>query len=358
MTGAFILYNLALIVPLFFYLTRNNTRWSKWIVLGMLAIMGVLRYDIGWDYNGIVEYFFLVPGNDYSIFFKEPFLFGLCKVFSGWSRGFIGVFAVYYLLTLFFFYKALNYHQVVHEGLVFFITLGYLFITFDQVRQSLAISIFLFSLKFIAQREFPKFLICAFLAANAHFSALFVIPFYWILNARLKPWVYIIVTVGMIVLYYLDFWATIREPLFSIIPYYNKYAERPEYLLSKEATTGIGVLFFITFNSIIIFYHKLIDNRIVVNAVFVGLILFLFASGNLNITRISYYFSFALVITTALLLKNASSNLFRAIVLAVTLLWLQGLIYSNHAGCGIYKSIFTKEAREIKLMEDTINWNL
>lgn len=358
MTGAFILYNLALIAPLFFYLTQNKTRWSKWMVLGILVFVGVLRYDIGWDYNGIVEYFYLVPGNDYSIFFKEPFLFGLCKIFGGWQRGFIGVFAVYYLLTLFFFYKALSYHQVVHEGLVLFIALGYLFITFDQIRQSLAISIFLFSLKFIANREFLKFLICAMLAANAHFSALIIIPFYWILNARLKTWIYIAVTIGMIVLYYLDFWATIREPLFSIIPYYNKYAERPEYLLSKETTTGIGVMFFIAFSSLIIFYHKLVDNRILVNAVFAGLILFLFASGNLNITRISYYFSFALVFAAAFLLRNASSNLFRALVLGIAILWMQGLIYSNHAGCGIYKTVFSKEAKEIKLMEDTINWNL
>jgi len=357
MIGSYIIYNLTLLSPLLLFLTNNKNKVQFILSLFVISLISILRYDIGWDYNGIVEYYDIVSGNDYSIFFKEPVLFFLCKIFENQINGFIFVFAVYSLLTLFFLYKTLEYYNILNEGLFIFIALGYMFITFDQIRQGLAISIFLYSFKFLERKNFLKYLGCVVLAMNAHFSALIILPFYWILKIRIKPWLYIAIIFAMIFLYFLDFWVNLRETIFSAIPYYSKYSERPDYLLSEKADSGIGVIFFICISSLVIFYHKLINNAVVVNAVFIGLIVFLFASGNLNIYRISNYFSFSLIIAIALLLKNTSQNLFKVTLVLTSVLWMQCLIYTNQAGCRPYNTIFSKEARENKLMEDT-DWVL
>lgn len=229
--------------PLLLFLTNSKNKVLFILSLLVVSLVSVLRYDVGWDYNGIVEYYDIVAGNDYSIFFKEPFLFFLCKIFENPANGYIFVFAVYSLLTLLFLYKTLEYYNILNEGLFIFIALGYMFITFDQIRQGLAISIFLYSFRFIERKNFLKYLGCVILAMNAHFSALIILPFYWILNIRIKPWIYITLIFVMVVLYFLDYWVNLRETIFSTIPYYNKYAERPDYLLSEKADSGIGVIF-------------------------------------------------------------------------------------------------------------------
>jgi hypothetical protein len=173
-----------------------------------------------------------------------------------------------------------------------------------------------------------------------------------VLKIKINIWIYSALALVMIVFYYLEVWSSIRESLFSIIPYYNKYADRPEYLLSEEASSGIGVLFFITLSIVTLLYYKLIDNTVIVNSVYIGLIVFLFASGNLNIYRVSNYFSFSIIISIGLLLKNSSKNFSRIVLIFISIIWMQGLIYSNQAGCKPYNHIFSKEANENKLLQD------
>ena len=350
--GSFIIYNIALLAPLLFYITNNKNRIAYFVSAVIIILIAVFRYDVGWDYSGIVLYYDIVSDNSYSIFFKEPLLFMICKIFSNPANGFIYVFAVYFILTFFFLYKTLEYYDVLNEGMFMFIALGYLFITFDQIRQCLAISIFMFSFRYMERKDFLKFLLCYILAANAHFSALLLLPFYWLLRIRIPLWIYLVGVFLMVLLYYLEVWTNLRESLFSIIPYYNKYAERPEYLLSVKASSGVGVVFFIALSVLSIIYFKLIENRIIVNSIFFGLLIYLFASGNLNIYRVSNYFSFSIIVSVGLLLKNSSRNLFRAILIFSTIIWMQGLIYTNHAGCKPYNHIFSKEARERSLLED------
>lgn len=357
MIGSYIVYNLSILPPIIFYITNKKKKVFFILSLFVISLLAVLRYDVGWDYNGIVEYFDIAVGNDYSIFFKEPLLFYLCQIFGNINNGFVFVFAIYFLLTLFFLYKALDHYNIVNEGLFFFISLGYMFITFDQIRQGLAISIFLFSFKYIERKDLLRYFGCVLLAMNAHFSALIVLPFYWLLRFKIRPWLYLSVILLMILLYYLEFWTNVREALFSVIPYYKKYADRPEYLLSEEANTGIGVIFFIFISTLVLLYNKIVNNKIIVNAVVFGLIIFLFASGNLNLYRVSTYFSFSIIIAFALLLKNSSLTSFKIILIFACMLWMQGLIYVNQAGCRPYKTIFSNEAKEKKLLEDN-DWVL
>jgi len=353
MFSSFIVYNITLLLSLLAVYLKKEKKIFYFLALFTLTLISVLRYDIGWDYSGFVEYYYITLGNSYSIFFKEPAFFFLCKIFSIFERGYIFVFAFYFVVGLIFLLKALKYYNIPKEGIFIFISLGYLFITFDQIRQCLSIFIFLYSFKYIEEKKFFIYLLLIFLAANAHFSAVILLPFYWILQPKINRWVMLAAILVMIVLYYTNFWIGIREKLFSIIPYYKKYAERSDYLLSTEASTGIGVIFYILISTFIVIYKKLVNNDLIVNSVFYGLLIFLFACGNLNIYRVSIYFSFAIILALPLIMKRTSDKLIKPGIIIVGLLYFQGMILTNQAGCNPYRTVFSKNAKQGILMQDT-----
>lgn len=57
---------------------------------------------------------------------------------------------------------------------------------FNRIRQYLAISIFLYSFKFIENKNLKKYLLMIFIGSLFHKIILFCLPLYFILNLKLK----------------------------------------------------------------------------------------------------------------------------------------------------------------------------
>lgn len=96
-------------------------------------------------------------------------------------KDFQGVVLLSSALTYGFLYVSLiRYKRHYNFGLLIFgFTCLYLLVGFTLLRQMIAVSIFLFSLRYIECRKPIRFLICILLASLFHISALICIPCYW-----------------------------------------------------------------------------------------------------------------------------------------------------------------------------------
>ena len=64
------------------------------------------------------------------------------------------------------------------------------FFTLDMngIRQSIAVCIFIYSLRYIQQRQTVRYAATILIAALFHLSAVVVLPLYWIVNRRFPSW--------------------------------------------------------------------------------------------------------------------------------------------------------------------------
>lgn len=146
-----------IILPLvLFSLTArfNEEQRSKtWIAFGVFALFYALRGEVGTDWQGYLNYYNNI--NDSVLVDQSGFEAGylsLCKIFhalglSYWVMVFfIGIF------VSFLFYKATEYHTH-NAGVAVLIGLFYYFYpSLEALRQSIAVAIFFYSLKYLDEK--------------------------------------------------------------------------------------------------------------------------------------------------------------------------------------------------------------
>lgn len=155
----------------------------------ILFLAAALRFDIGNDYG------------QYTQTAHEAYVGGYVVTESGfnwlvrflyWLAGgeyYELVFAVFAFVTLLFFFKAFTRQSVNFSQTFFlFMTLGLYFQTFNTVRYYLALSVALFSMKYVLEKDYLKFVFWIFLAGLFHKSVLLVLPVYWIATFAWKRW--------------------------------------------------------------------------------------------------------------------------------------------------------------------------
>jgi hypothetical protein len=355
MIGTYIIYNSILFLPLVILFFERKIKVPAGLPYLLLTIFGIIRYDIGFDYDGMVKIFKIYSkSTEFTIFSKEPTFFLLCKLFSFSDKGYIFVFAIFFIANLFVLHKILDYYKIESEGLFVFITMCFLFDSFALVRQSLAILIFLYSLRFIESKNLLKYFVTVLIASVFHYSAIILLPFYWLLRIRMTKTTYFIIVIIAVILFYIGYWVNIRYGLFKLIPIYGDlYLRRGQYLLSVETNSGIGVLFTLVMLFLpILLIKDLTSNRVVVNTTFFGMLFYTLANGNLLLERFSLYFTFVGIIAISKLLKTTTAN--KYLLGAVLFAWFQASIYINRSGCNPYQTIFSQEARHEVFRANTV----
>lgn len=158
-------------------------------IFWILFLMMALRFDIGNDYR------------QYTQTAHEAYVGGYVVTEAGfnwlvrllyWLAGgeyYELVFAVFAFVTLLFFLKAFARQSASFSQTFFlFMTLGLYFQTFNTVRYYLALSIALFSMKYVLEKDSLKFVFWIGIAALFHKSVLLVLPVYWIASFAWKRW--------------------------------------------------------------------------------------------------------------------------------------------------------------------------
>jgi len=269
------------------------------------------RYDVGHDYNNYANIFNTIAdifnNNLQSVLilaFYEPIAILFSFIFRLTLYPYLWVIACYSFLCVFILYKLLDHYSFHTSGLLVFFALNMFAFNLDVIRQGLSILIFLYSIRYIENRNPFKYFKCVLFACCVHYSALITIPFYFILNIKLNRYFCLSLIMIFLLGYYLKIWETLREYVFSLIPHYGeRFLDNELQTQSFEVSSGLGMLFNVFLSSMIVFCLNK-RNKLLANMAFGGILIYLFANGNYNIERISFYLSYSLMLSVPFFFFN------------------------------------------------------
>lgn len=148
-----------------------------------LFLISGIRYGVGKDYFGTYVYTFERILNNYSNIRIDPGFYLLNKIVILFGGSFQWIFIITSFIINYFICKSI-YDQSKNKMLSLFIYVcGTLyFFSMNGIRQTIALSLFYYSLKYIKDRNFAKYIFINLIALTIHNSAIIFFPLYFILN--------------------------------------------------------------------------------------------------------------------------------------------------------------------------------
>lgn len=192
-----IIYLVMLSVSMFFavYAGRakpyEQLRSTYWTFSSLSALpfilVSVFRYRVGTDWTFVYEPYMYYINHGINEFSEKGFtliyrVIGFFTDDAWWAIAFVG------LLTMIFFFLAICQQSVMmpFSILLFFITNKY-FTSLNQIRQMLAMAIFVYSLKYIFRRNWNAYFFWNLLGATIHTSSYMYLPVYFLYGVRATP---------------------------------------------------------------------------------------------------------------------------------------------------------------------------
>lgn len=216
----------------------------------LLFLVSALRIAIGHDYWEYTSIFSLIAQNRHvSTEFGFNLLVRLCQWIFG-EGNYIIIFAIIAFSTILFFLKGI-YENTDHFAMAFFLfmTFGYYLSSFNSIRYYLVLAIAFYSVKYLLDKQYDKFVLCILLASTMHMAVLFVLLAYPLALIRWKKWMIPIVSAFVASLIFLP--NLYRRIIFLFYPFYeNSVYDTGETSIIQIARC-IGVLAFA-----LIFYKK------------------------------------------------------------------------------------------------------
>ncbi len=166
-----------------------NIRVLTWYMSEIILIsVAAIRYDVGKDYMyTYVSYFNGILKGNINENIEIGFYY-LNKFVQIFTQDYCGIFIISSVIFFHYIYKAIREQSEMPTFSVFLlIGTTYYFIFLNTMRQMMAISIFLYAIKFIKERNFKKFLIYMIMAGTLHSSILILIPIYFLYGIKLQP---------------------------------------------------------------------------------------------------------------------------------------------------------------------------
>ena len=157
----------------------------------LLFAVAACRMNVGNDYAKYVEFMHLIACDAYNYVPTEVGFNVLVTVLYelAGSENFLLVFAVFAFATLWLFLKSM-YEQSDSFGWSFFLFMafGFYFSTFNTVRYYLALAMAIYSIKYVLQKEWGKFVLLVLLGSTFHKSMLVILPLYFLATLAWKKW--------------------------------------------------------------------------------------------------------------------------------------------------------------------------
>lgn len=158
-----------------------------------LFLVSAMRYMIGVDYNSYAWIFSAIT----SLGEKTHVEIGyelLNRLIGFFTSDFVWVFVLTSGIIIVFFAAAIYENSVTPPlSLFLFAALGYFFYSMNSVRHFMALSLFVFALKYMKKQQFWRFLAAILIAACFHKIALIAIPIYLVFTRKFKFSYYVMI---------------------------------------------------------------------------------------------------------------------------------------------------------------------
>lgn len=236
---------------------------------------------------------------------------GFSKIFSNpqWWLAFIA--AVYTILVMKFIRKYSCYPII---SVLAFIAFGYFSFSLSGLRQTLAMALTLYSIKFIEQKKLVKFILIVLLASTFHTSA--VIFFIAYPLTRFRIGYKHIVAFAIVGVMFFGFQSQVR----SYINFLFADNRLAQYADKTTSLTASGFIIQLCVFLFCVFYYRRSDRgnvklNILMNLSFIGLCFQIYATMIAEVFRVSMYFSIANIVLIPIAISLEKNVQIRQIVL-------------------------------------------
>ena len=328
----------------------QNISFIKWEVLFPLlcfAIIFGMRYGVGMDHLNYLKNYITGEGVDkYEWGFKWITVF-----FSENNFHYSVYFGVLAFLQVFFFFYAFKNERYLFPYLAFILFAGGYYLNWmNAIRQDLATCIFIYSIKFIDEKKFRKYLIWCAIAFLFHKSAAILIILYPFLRngrdyIRSIPLQLIIFLVAIVIYYshfQLENFISSQIQIFTSWFRYESYKMDDINNMVVEVNTGIGFIILAIVDIVIILYSNKLKNffnskRFVIIYIlyFFGTITRIIFARSVILERPFRYFSyFELIVASYFIyylfthLKSSFNKLIFFLIVGIYILLFSAMIYN------------------------------
>lgn len=318
---------------------KQSSLLSRWLTVFAVALISVFfgfrEISIGNDFESyVLLYEFNQEDIPFSLtqewgYYYLNYLGNGLSIPTGWF------FSLILFVTLMFLLHS-NDVLSTRKHIVFFfaISAGLFLDSLNIIRHVLVYSFFIYSVRFILSGSILRYILVIILAGLIHKSAFALLPFYFFINRRMFE------TRGSIlffVLFAFVFFASINiSAVLSVVLNslgYAKYlmdeSRFGELLGAGGRDLGMGFLIMTILDFVVLFFfgRKMIANnngyRIFYNLHMIGLVMSIFFSGAILLSRLNYYFlatrifSLAYFVEFTITKKQHSLMLFSSVIVAL-----------------------------------------
>ena len=300
---------------------KLKSRQYNIYILAMLLpiIISGIRYNVGTDY---MNYYYManspLPMNYLDIihYIKriEPGYLVLLYINNFIFEKPEGIFIITSIIIIVLYYIAIfRYREEIDLtiGILLFFIIIY-FASFNGIRQYLAAGLVMISYKYLIDKNFIKYLVNIFLASLFHYTALIMLPIYFIVNGRYEKFkrkIFFFLAIPIIFLI---------KPLGTILTSIGPLQKYAIYLTGKGNIAILGIIFLIISAIWIMIYRKKLinynsNNRIYIFLFFRSFILQISSGIVPYVYRLSIYFNISEIILLAQLPKAIKNKTDRKI---------------------------------------------
>lgn len=311
-------------VQLAYIAKYRNAQWGLKLSFALIFLFLALRYDFGNDYQNYLQAFQVISQYDWSELLDHPYHFEMGWVYLNWlfrTPGFFVMTAILAFLSCAVYYRFIKkYVSPRYYWLAVFIYVFYpdfMLIQASAMRQSVAVMLFIFSLDYLYKKNAVRYFLCVALASLFHFSALILIPVYFlgVFNWRINR------AGGLAIVFIyaaLAFFSALIAPyvLQFIGAYFTRYAN---YQDPGIVATGLGFVF-VALMLILALSFEREQNRENALVFKIAIISFLTMPFNLIIQligRLSMYFAPAIIVMYPMICVSMKKQINRLIFLSL-----------------------------------------
>lgn len=332
--NTFFLYSLVLFIAVWIY-PPQKLRPKRFLFkvrvffsCGIIIFFAGSRFFVGNDYENYVYGFHLLEdGYDEVIgIFWEPAFQLLAKTILGLGFGYLGLFYACSVITFIIIFRSFDFYGVGRLGVWVLFTAGLFIMVNDQLRQGIAIGVFIYSTKYLANGNIWRFVFLIFVASLFHYSAIGLISLIFLrkLDVPKISWLFLLLIsyLGSLFDIYRDFYSMIL----SYIPKYGEfYLAREKFFNYELEGSGLAVLFRQLLGVFVISQLDRTKFPILFRFFILGVIIGNLSVGFMPIERFSYYLYYLNIVVLPLALhateRGSFSQVYRYAILCALLIY-------------------------------------
>ena len=297
---------------------KKLAKWIFFIAIIIPVLVSGFRYGIGTDYHAYVNMYYNITNNYYGISDAisntryEPGWIILNYIVKYVFDDVNYIFVLSALLTWSFIFKAIyDNKDRLSIGIAVLILLCTMYsMSFNIVRQILAVSIIMLSVKPMLDQKKWKFIFTILFASTFHFTAILFLVSYWIINSKtenrrlLKRLFMPVMFIGLVVFF---------QPITSYLASLG--------LLSNYSSYGLDAggfsrsTFFFKLPIVVVMLFSIRNLRLQNNAIhkmsilfYIGVIMLLLSTYSPYLSRLSYFFDVAQIFVISALVKHQKNK--------------------------------------------------